>query len=357
MSAELHVDDGTARPGSALRDGAPDASAARPNVSGDLPTVFQAAPMFRRAVAGYDRFQVDTYVQWAEDELATADREREHLVARHLRTRAELEEARELLAHSAGGGEFLRLSRRIGSMLAAAADEAAGMRAEAEADRSAAAAQAERSSPTRDGGSPTPRPRRNGWSPRPPPVRGDGRRGRPDRRRGRADGRRGPRGGRRRGWRRCGRSSGAPPSDAERHPAAGRGGGSRRPAAGPGRDRPDAGHRAGGAAAGGRRGGRDPGAPGPATPRRAAPPSSPRCRPSSTGEPSLRAEVEAWGRSASRRNRPLVRPAAGRSPPPPVPRSAPVAVPVPAGAVTPADVGRSRTARLTTAPPLPYRPG
>src|SRR3954447_19266506 len=81
----------------------------RPHVSGDLPTVFRAAPMFRRAVAGYDRFQVDTYVQWAEDELATAEREREHLVARHLDTRAALEEARQLLSHSSGGQEFLRL--------------------------------------------------------------------------------------------------------------------------------------------------------------------------------------------------------------------------------------------------------
>jgi cell division septum initiation protein DivIVA len=146
MSVELHADDRAARPLSALQavpDPEPPARS-RPNVSGDLPTVFQAAPMFRRAVAGYDRFQVDTYVQWAEDELATADREREHLLARHLRTRAELEEARQLLSHSSEGGELLRLSRRIGSMLAAAADEADGMRAEAEADRTAASAEAER---------------------------------------------------------------------------------------------------------------------------------------------------------------------------------------------------------------------
>ena len=87
----------------------------RPNVSGDLPSVFQAGPMFRRAVVGYDRFQVDTYVQWAEDELATADREREHLVARHLRTRAELEQARRLLCHSPDGGEMLRLSEQEAS--------------------------------------------------------------------------------------------------------------------------------------------------------------------------------------------------------------------------------------------------
>ena len=64
MSAELHADDWTAGPASALRVVPTDRT--RPNVSGDLPTVFQIAPMFRRTVGGYDRFQVDTYVQWAE---------------------------------------------------------------------------------------------------------------------------------------------------------------------------------------------------------------------------------------------------------------------------------------------------
>jgi cell division septum initiation protein DivIVA len=152
MSAELHADDGAhplSTQGTEL--GSEPLDRRRPNVSGDLPTVFQAAPMFNRAVAGYDRFQVDTYVRWAEDELATADREREHLMARHVGTRAALEEARQLLSHSSGGAEFLRLSRRIGSVLAAAADEAESMRAEAEsmraeaeAHRSAASAQADR---------------------------------------------------------------------------------------------------------------------------------------------------------------------------------------------------------------------
>ncbi|MGY1617281.1 hypothetical protein ACI797_11130 [Geodermatophilus sp. SYSU D00691] len=116
----------------------------RPAVSGDLPTVLDAAPMFRRAVGGYDRFQVDSYVRWAEEELATADREREHLEARHLRARAALEEARELLAHSSAGGDFLRLGRRMGTVLATAADQAEAMRADAEADRAAAAAEAQR---------------------------------------------------------------------------------------------------------------------------------------------------------------------------------------------------------------------
>lgn len=129
----------------------------RPNVSGDLPTVLAAAPMFRRAVAGYDRFQVESYVQWAEDELAAADRERERLLTRQLETVSALEEARELLAHSAGAGEFLRVSRRIGALLAAAADEAEELRGEAEALRreaeaERAAAAAERETATAEAG-------------------------------------------------------------------------------------------------------------------------------------------------------------------------------------------------------------
>src|SRR6476661_10523258 len=138
MTAELLADDGAAR---AELDTEPRTDALdrqRPNVSGDLPTVFQAAPMFRRAVAGYDRFQVDTYVRWAEDELALAAREREHLLARHLRTRAALEEARQLLSHSSGGRELLQVSPRLASMLAAAADQAESMRAEADSMRAEA---------------------------------------------------------------------------------------------------------------------------------------------------------------------------------------------------------------------------
>ena len=126
MTAELYVDD------------------THLNVSGDLPSLLEAAPMFRRVVVGYDRFQVDTYVRWAEDELATAAREREHLLARHLETWSDLEEARQLLSHSSGGGEFLQLSRRIGTMLAAAADEAERITAEAKSARSHAAGQATR---------------------------------------------------------------------------------------------------------------------------------------------------------------------------------------------------------------------
>ncbi|MGZ4570008.1 MAG: hypothetical protein ACXVXU_03960 [Blastococcus sp.] len=145
MSADPHaVDVGTPLPSGVPEPPPGTGERQRPNVSGDLPSVLQAAPMFRRVVAGYDRFQVDTYVRWAEDELATADREREHLVARLFETRADLEEARALLSHSSGGGEFLQLSRRIGTMLAAAADEAERIRAEATSARAHAAGQATR---------------------------------------------------------------------------------------------------------------------------------------------------------------------------------------------------------------------
>lgn len=140
MSAELQAAE---RAPEVDRDGEAGAlELARPNLSGDLPTLFEAAPMFRRALAGYDRFQVDTYAQWAEHELATADRERNRLLARYLSTQAALDEARALLSHSAGGGQFVEVSQRIGSMLAAATDQAESIRAEADAARAAAEARA-----------------------------------------------------------------------------------------------------------------------------------------------------------------------------------------------------------------------
>jgi hypothetical protein len=142
MTIELHVDGRTDGDPGPLLPPEP-VERTRPNVAGDLDTVLGSAPMFRRSLAGYDRFEVQSYVQWAETELATADREREHLLARQLETRAALDEARELLGHSAGGGEFLQLSRSIGTLLATAADEADALRAEAADERRAAASSAE----------------------------------------------------------------------------------------------------------------------------------------------------------------------------------------------------------------------
>ena len=143
MTIELHVDGRTDGDPGPLLPIEP-SERTRPNVAGDLDTVMGSAPMFRRSLAGYDRFEVQSYVQWAETELATADREREHLLARQLETRAALDEARELLGHSAGGGELLQLSRSIGTLMATAADEADALRAEAAAERRAAASSAER---------------------------------------------------------------------------------------------------------------------------------------------------------------------------------------------------------------------
>ncbi|MGY1802391.1 hypothetical protein ACI78T_03820 [Blastococcus sp. SYSU D00922] len=139
MSIELHADVAAGDPESVAER--PDR--VRPNVSGDLPGVLEAGPMFRRVVAGYDRFQVDSYVRWAEDELVAADREREHLLARHLETQAALASARELLSHSPTGGRLVEASRRVGALLAGAADEAENIRAEAENHRSVVRAQAE----------------------------------------------------------------------------------------------------------------------------------------------------------------------------------------------------------------------
>src|SRR5918995_6822546 len=115
MSIELRADFEAARDVGALDLVAGTSDRAHPNVSGDLPSVLQVGPMFRRALAGYDRFQVDTYVRWAEDELVAADRQREHLLARQLETQAALAEARTLLSHSSAGGELIQVSQRIGS--------------------------------------------------------------------------------------------------------------------------------------------------------------------------------------------------------------------------------------------------
>jgi cell division septum initiation protein DivIVA len=116
----------------------------RLNLTGDLRTLFGYEPVFHRAALGYDRFEVDSYVQWAEAELAGAERERAALLTRHVRLREAFEEARRQLGHSPGGRDAVAASRRLEAVLAAAADQADGIRADAEARLAAAAAEAER---------------------------------------------------------------------------------------------------------------------------------------------------------------------------------------------------------------------
>jgi cell division septum initiation protein DivIVA len=117
----------------------------RPNLTGDLDSMLGTGPMFRPAVRGYDRLQVDNYVTWAETEVQTARRQVEELSSRYGSALAELEISRRLLAQSPTGREMTRISERIGQMLRLAADEAADLTdaGAREADRLVSEARAE----------------------------------------------------------------------------------------------------------------------------------------------------------------------------------------------------------------------
>ncbi|MGY1624706.1 hypothetical protein ACI789_21080 [Geodermatophilus sp. SYSU D00965] len=100
-------------------------SSRRPNLAGDLESLLGPRPLFRTALRGYDRLQVDNYVSWAESELLAARRENEDLLTRYGACSAELELSRRLLACSPEGREMVRTSERVGEILRLAADEAA----------------------------------------------------------------------------------------------------------------------------------------------------------------------------------------------------------------------------------------
>ena len=106
----------------------------RPDVAGALDGLLTAAPVFRTAVRGYDRLEVDNYVAWAEAEIATARRETDDLMTRYGQASAELEIARRLLAQSPEGQELRHVSERMGQMLQMAADEASEITSSAAAD-------------------------------------------------------------------------------------------------------------------------------------------------------------------------------------------------------------------------------
>lgn len=106
----------------------------RPDVAGALDGLLTSAPVFRTAVRGYDRLQVDNYVAWAESEIAAARRETDDLAARYGQVSAELEISRRLLARSPGGQEMTNVSERMGRILQMAADEASEITATATAD-------------------------------------------------------------------------------------------------------------------------------------------------------------------------------------------------------------------------------
>jgi hypothetical protein len=123
-------------PGESSPDGAPLADR-HPHLSGDIGALLSTAPVFGRALFGYQRLQVENYVNWAETELLAAGREADDLLSRYGQCFSELEIAHKLLEHSPEGQELSHLTERLETMLQLAADEAA--------DRVAAgAAEAER---------------------------------------------------------------------------------------------------------------------------------------------------------------------------------------------------------------------
>jgi colicin import membrane protein len=117
--------------GSAAADAAPPR---RPNLSGDLDAMLTPTPAFRIRPLGYDRLQVDNYVDWAETTLLTARQETDDLLNRYGRCWAELDVMKSALVHSPAGQQMAQVTERIGSMLQLAADEAAEITATAAAE-------------------------------------------------------------------------------------------------------------------------------------------------------------------------------------------------------------------------------
>ena len=93
--------------------------------AGDLDALLEPRPLFRGALRGYDRVQVDNYVAWVETELLAVRRANDDLLSRYGACSAELEISRRLLACSPAGREQVRTSERVGEILRLAADEAA----------------------------------------------------------------------------------------------------------------------------------------------------------------------------------------------------------------------------------------
>jgi cell division septum initiation protein DivIVA len=99
----------------------------RPNLTGDLDDLLGFRPVFRTRQRGYDRLQVDNYVDWAESQLAAARRQVDQLLDRYGACAAELEISRRLLADAQRGRDVFPVSERVQEMLRLAADEAAAI--------------------------------------------------------------------------------------------------------------------------------------------------------------------------------------------------------------------------------------
>ena len=103
--------------------------------AGGLDGLLTTAPVFHARMRGYDPFEVNEYVAWAEAELAATRHEAEHLLSRYGACAAELEISRRLLAQVPKGRDISPVSDRVRDILRLAADEASAM-VEAAADES-----------------------------------------------------------------------------------------------------------------------------------------------------------------------------------------------------------------------------
>lgn len=96
----------------------------RPNLSGDLIAMLDSGPAFATVLRGYDRLQVDNYVDRAETELRAAEGITTKLVTRLAASEADLQRARQLLAQSEQDRDLVALSDRVAGLLRLAAEEA-----------------------------------------------------------------------------------------------------------------------------------------------------------------------------------------------------------------------------------------
>jgi cell division septum initiation protein DivIVA len=120
----------------------------RANPKGDLDLALRPKPVFRTRIPGYDRFEVENYLAWAESEIDAAQRANAHLAAQLGQCMAELREAEERAALATAGPDVAAVSDSIRRVMQLAVDEAAGLRevalAEADQLRALAIADAER---------------------------------------------------------------------------------------------------------------------------------------------------------------------------------------------------------------------
>jgi colicin import membrane protein len=108
------------------------ASAPASNRPSGLDGLLGSGPVFRGAVRGYDRTQVDDYVSWAETEVLVLRRENDHLLSRYAACSAELQNARRRLAQLVRERQSLPGPEDALAMVRRAEEEAAAISAAAE---------------------------------------------------------------------------------------------------------------------------------------------------------------------------------------------------------------------------------